>query len=282
MQESRRKCDTNIRKIMKKLDKEELRKTQLNILQKVTSFCEMQDISYSLYGGTLLGAVRHKGYIPWDDDIDISMPRPDYERFKKEFCHIGESNLKIHDVSLNKNYPYPFIKVSDERTLFIENSNINYIIGVNIDIFPIDGLPESEKESNKLMRKSTFYRSLIELKQIRIRKGRKIYKNIFLYVSRLILFIIPVYYLIGQIIKLTNKNDFRHSSYVGNIVWGYGNKERCLKNIYSDYLLLEFERNKFRAMVGFDGYLTSVFGNYMEIPPKEKQIAHHSFDAFYK
>lgn len=267
---------------MKKIGKEDLKKIQLNILKKVASFCEEQNINYSLYGGTLLGAVRHKGYIPWDDDIDISMPRPDYERFIEEFHLIGDSDLKIHDLSLNKNYPYPFIKVSDERTLFKENSKVNYTLGVNIDIFPIDGLPFSEKESTKIMKRSTFYRNLIELKQIKIRKDRKLHKNIFLCFARVILFIIPIHYLLIQIIKLTKKNDYEHSSFVGNIVWGYGSKERCLKNIYSDYLFIDFEGSKFQAMIGYDGYLTNVFGNYMQFPPKEKQIAHHSFDGFYK
>lgn len=239
---------------MERLGKEDLRKIQLNILKKVTSFCKNQKINYSLYGGTLLGAVRHKGYIPWDDDIDISMPRPDYTKFIKEFHLIGDPNLKIHDLSIYKNYPYSFIKVSDERTLFVEKSNINYTLGVNIDIFPIDGLPSSEKESIKIMKRSTFYRNLTELKQIKIRKNRKLHKNIFLCFSRLILFIVPIRYLLTQIIKLTKKNDYEFSDFIGNIVWGYGDRERCLKNIYRDYLSLEFEGNKFQAMIGYDEY----------------------------
>lgn len=267
---------------MERIGKEELKKIQLNILKQVASFCEKQNINYSLYGGTLLGAVRHKGYIPWDDDIDISMPRPEYERFIKEFHLIGDTYLKIHDISINNNYPYPFIKVSDERTLFVEHSDINYTLGVNIDIFPIDGLPRSENKSNYIMRKSTLYRNLIDLKRIKIHKDRKLHKNAFLIIARLILFFVPEVFLLNRINALTTKNDYENSNFVGNIVWGYGSKERCLKTFYCDYLFLEFEGYYFQTMIGYEGYLTNVFGNYMQLPPKEEQIAHHSYKAFYK
>lgn len=267
---------------MERIGKEDLIKTQLNILKKVASFCQERKINYSLYGGTLLGAVRHKGYIPWDDDIDISMPRPDYERFIREFHLIGDPNLKIHDPTVDKNYPYPFIKVSDERTLFVESSEINYALGVNIDIFPIDGLPISEKKLNALMKRSTFYRGLIDMKRIKIRKDREIHKNLFLIISRTLLYMIPIRFLIKQIHKLTTQYDYEYSSFIGNIVWGYGSKERCMKAFYNDYTFLEFEGDYFQTMSGYDGYLTNVFGDYMQLPPKEKQMAHHSYDAFYK
>lgn len=267
---------------MQEINKKELTEIQVDILKKVARFCEERKINYSLYGGTLLGAVRHKGYIPWDDDIDISMPRPDYERFIKEFNLIGDTYLKIHDLTISKNYPYPFVKVSDERTLFVENADINYKLGVNIDIFPIDGLPASEKKSNSLMKKSNFYRGLIDMKRIKIRTNREIHKNVFLIISRILLYMIPIRFLIKQIHQLTTKFVYEHSSFVGNIVWGYGSKERCMKAFYNDYTFLEFEGDYFQTMIGYEGYLTNVFGNYMQLPPKEEQIAHHSYKAFYK
>lgn len=265
---------------MKEINKDELRRIQLNILNKVTAFCENHNIKYSLYGGTLLGAIRHRGYIPWDDDIDISMPRPDYEKFIENFHLIGDSNLKIHDLRLNKNYPYPFIKVSDERTLFIENFNISYKMGVNIDIFPIDGLPLHAMDSNKLMKSSSFYRNLMDLKRIKICKDRTLYKNIILCFARVILFIFPIRFLLAQINKLAKKHDYNQSSFIGNIVWGYGIKERCNKNVYSNFIFHNFEGNEYKIMIGYDEYLKNVFGDYMQLPPKEKQIAHHSFKAY--
>src|SRR5690554_8012817 len=117
---------------MTEINKDELKRIQIGILDKVTTFCEENNIRYSLYGGTLLGAIRHKGYIPWDDDIDISMPRPDYNKFIKEFNLIDDVNLKINTYEIDKKYPYPFIKVSDERTIQKDFLNVNYSIGVNI------------------------------------------------------------------------------------------------------------------------------------------------------
>lgn len=269
-------------KEIKEINKKELRKIQINILDKVASFCESQNLRYSLYGGTLLGAIRHNGYIPWDDDIDISMPRPDYERFIENFYLIEDSYLKLHELRLHNYYPYPFIKVSDERTLFIENFNYKYQMGVNIDIFPIDGLPLLEKDSKKIMKKSKFFRGLVDMKRIRISKERAIYKNTLLLFSRIILSIVPINFLLKQIIRLTNKYNYDQSNYIGNIVWGYASKERCNKRVYSDFIFHNFEDKKFKIMIGYDEYLSNVFDEYMQLPPNEKQKAHHSYSAYFK
>ena len=119
----------------------ELRKIQLAILDKVHEFCMERGLRYSLGGGTLLGAVRHKGYIPWDDDIDIMMPRPDYDRFLQEFDgaypHYGVLWYKN-----DENCLWPYAKVYDNRTVLEEH----FIkTGINIDVFPVDGLPDESK-----------------------------------------------------------------------------------------------------------------------------------------
>ena len=267
---------------MKELSLEEIKKVQLNILKQVAEFCCERGINYSLYGGTLLGAIRHKGYIPWDDDIDISMPRPDYNKFLNDFHLIKDKNLKVHARELNKEYIYPFCKVSDERTLLKEYSDINYVLGINIDIFPIDGLPANYKECRKLMLKSSISRNFLELKQTKITKNRIWYKNSILFFSKILLYGIPSKIFLNTIERQTRKYKFQNSSFVGNIVWGYGIKERCNKSVYSDYVLVDFENNKLKAMKGYDEYLTNVFGNYMQLPPIEKQVIHHNFKAYLK
>lgn len=125
----------------KEITMEELRAIQLDILDKIHAFCTEHGIRYSLGGGTLLGAVRHKGYIPWDDDIDIMLPRPDYERFLKEFD--GKyAELNLQHYGNDNTCCIPFAKVYDNRTVLIEKLQKS---GIYIDVFPIDGLPEESK-----------------------------------------------------------------------------------------------------------------------------------------
>ena len=131
-------------KAMKIITSEELKAIQLDLLQKTADFCKENGIRYYLCGGTLLGAIRHKGYIPWDDDIDISMPRPDYDRFISMF-NKPENDYQVIDMSNNKKYGLPFAKVHDTRTFVDELQYTKDQFGVYIDIFPIDGVGEDEQ-----------------------------------------------------------------------------------------------------------------------------------------
>ena len=140
----------------RKVTLEEMRDLQLAMMDKIHEFCVERGIRYSLGGGTLLGAVRHKGYIPWDDDIDIMLPRPDYERFLKEFDGVYP-NFKVLHLNNDRTYPYLFAKVYDSRTLLVE---CRATMGVYIDVFPIDGLP-LKAELPKYMRTLDFLCHLI-------------------------------------------------------------------------------------------------------------------------
>ena len=128
--------------IMKEISLNELRKIQIDILDKVHNFCIQNNITYFLSSGTLLGAIRHGGYIPWDDDIDLYMPRESYERFiniYKDDSH----DTRVITLYNNKEYYYPFAKVEDTNSIVIENVPEKFNIGINIDIFPIDGVPNN-------------------------------------------------------------------------------------------------------------------------------------------
>src|SRR5690625_114441 len=144
---------------MKALDLEEIKQIQLSILRRVAFFCKQHDIAYFLCGGTLLGAVRHKGFIPWDDDIDIMMPRPSYEKFLKEFKY---EHLSLYHYKKTKNYGYPFIKIGEDRTVLRETFiKKNIDMGVFIDVFPIDGFPKKEKDIQNHVKRLRNYKAFI-------------------------------------------------------------------------------------------------------------------------
>ena len=124
---------------MRQISADELKEIQLNLLNNIDHFCKSNGIQYFLAYGTLIGAIRHDGFIPWDDDIDIAMPRPDYDRFIKKF-NAYSKDYQVEDYSITDNYPTPFAKVIDTRTemrmtLYNQRSS-----GVYIDVFPIDGI----------------------------------------------------------------------------------------------------------------------------------------------
>ena len=127
---------------MKEIEIEELKRIQIGILKHLDAFCKENNLTYFMCGGTLLGAVRHKGFIPWDDDIDIMMKREDYDKLIALYPKNDNSNFKLFSYELDKSFPYPFAKMDDCRTIFEEEINDSYKIGVNIDIFPIDYITE--------------------------------------------------------------------------------------------------------------------------------------------
>ena len=133
---------------MNEIQIEELREIQMSILDGVDKFCRAKDIKYSISGGTLLGAIRHKGYIPWDDDIDISMLREDYERFEKEFPECYEGHLCLATLRRRKDWTLAFGKVYDSRTMGFMIGNKSVVTGVNIDVFPLDDVPDINEEWN--------------------------------------------------------------------------------------------------------------------------------------
>lgn len=182
------------------IELKELKQIQLDILKYVHEFCVQNDIRYFLVYGTLIGAVRHQGYIPWDDDIDICMPRPDYERFLKLF-NKNKSGYQVNAFELNDNFPYTFGKVEDLNTTFIEKTDYSFPMGVNIDVFPIDGI----NNDAKLIKKQIFLRKIINLKTIVYSQERNIFKNIILSIGKILLSPISLKFLIEKMIKNSKK-----------------------------------------------------------------------------
>ena len=256
---------------------DEMREIQLKMLNDIHQFCVSNNIRYSLSGGSLIGAVRHHGFIPWDDDVDLMMPRPDYERFVNSYetdCY------KVITYKNNQSYHFPFAKVYDNRTILIEDYSCN---GVYIDIFPVDGLPESKEETNDMIKKVSklsAYDLYFASDTYKFQEGNKMILRLKHLIKKII---VPNRNTtINRIEEICKKHKFGSTDFAGVLVWGYGLKEHLQSFVFKSYQEMEFEGIICMCISNYDIYLSSLYGKYMELPPLEEQVSHHKYKVFWK
>ena len=259
---------------MRKLSLEECKKISFDILCDIADYCENHNLRYFLSVGTLLGSVRHKGFIPWDDDIDIMMPRPDYQKLIKEY----DGKYKILDP--HSGYLY-YSKAYDPNTVKYEPGT-DYKkyepIGVDIDIFPLDGMVEDKEVLDKLYKKECFLETLLRL------SNQPIFyrKNPIKFINRIVPRIIGSKNLVKMIEKNAMTYDYDSSDYVVRMRWSPNGFTGALPKKLYDVAYGEFEEKKFRIPAGYDEWLKAFFGDdYMELPPEEKRVI-HEMDCYIK
>lgn len=268
---------------MKAVSITELRAIQMKIASELAKFCQDHGLQYFLGYGTLLGAVRHNGYIPWDDDIDILMPRKDYAFFLDHF-NKEQIEYRVDSCETNSEYSLPFAKISHKETYLIETSSDCCFegLGVNIDVFPLDGLPESLwKRRWRMSIRKILLLSLL-LKMLYVADKRAALKNLILRVSKIILTPISANLLARSVNHLSSKSSFEESDFVVSSSGPYGKKDILLRSWFEREVELEFEASMFHAPVGFAKVLSQCYGDYMRLPPVEKRVTHHAFDAYWR
>lgn len=268
----------------------DIQRVSLEILKFVTALCEKQNFRYSLMYGTLIGAIRHKGYIPWDDDVDIMMPRPDYDRFLS-YCAAHKEELGVYEIFnrfTHDDYIFGITRVCDSRYEIIkEEASENCGMGIFIDVYPYDGLGNDYDVALQLLSKTRQYCDTI-VSMTRVNqsqpsnlnwRGRLVHK-----IKKLIIKIKGVKYYLKATEKLRANYQFDKSEYVGPLMWYFSKPQKVLfKRSYFDELIkVPFEDGEFFVPSEYDRLLRQEYGDYMQLPPVEKRIYHHQYKAFKK
>lgn len=259
-----------------------IKKIQLDILNYVVQVCQELEINYFLAGGTVLGAVRHQGFIPWDDDIDITMPREDFNKLQDYFAKKENPKYELLSINNNNKYYYPFLKVINKNTILIEK-DVPLIegMGIYVDIFPIDGTPNNKIIFKIHYLKIRILKTLLYLSYLEFHKTNSRVINI---LKKSLMFLaktIGSSKIINSLNRIASKYKFEESKNVGVLVAGYGLKEVFPKKIYETGQKLLFEGAEFNVPSNYDLYLTRLYGNYMKLPPVEKRV-NHSFTSYWK
>jgi len=266
---------------MIELHVKEVKQVQLSILERVHQWCIDNNVQYTLDFGTLIGAIRHKGYIPWDDDIDLSMLRESYDKLVNKFNEDPPKYLKLHSFETDSKYILPYAKIEDTRYLMIEPINVTSSIGINIDIFPFDSVPSDDSLWNALKKKRSFYhkqyyRSIANP----FSKGLSILQRFHALLLKMLALGKNARYYNKKKMSLVNVK-VKSPHYVA-IMCGYDSPKRVFREDFSDYVELEFEGKLFKVLKGYDRHLRILYGDYLQLPPINERVSHHSFKAYKK
>ena len=254
----------------------EMQELQLRIARNIHSFCQEQGIRYYLSHGSLIGAIRHNGFIPWDDDIDLFMPRQDYEKFCNIFPkYQNKYGLTLANSETTVYYGRPMSKVFLNDTVLTEPQfKGDDQIGVNVDLWPLDGVPKHFKKFwtqyiHFLV--ITYYGTILKYEYCRS-IGQKIKHFLTLPINSR--------KLLGHIIKQMKRYKFE----TAETVTCYTDPYYALmkRDWFSGIISREFEDEQFFIPSGYDEILHSIYGDYMKLPPPEKQVPHHIINTYMK
>ena len=264
-------------------DIEVVKKIEVNVLDTIVDFCDQHNLRYILAYGTLLGAVRHKGFIPWDDDIDILMPRKDYQKLVELWKDTEDYGL--FEITRNDDYIYAFAKMYDKHTFMLERGiEVRCDMGIYVDIFPYDAVDHTYEQSKKFIKKcetlekcrvySLMPYSSILHEDARKNFGRKILWKILRklgpsYFSKKLNALYPKYV-----------DQFDTCENLGCLCTRDVSKELLPREVFDDVTELEFEGRMYKVPAKYDLMLTIKYGDYMQLPPMEERVFKHGFKAW--
>lgn len=260
----------------------EIKAIQLELLKTVIGICEEHGLKYFVIGGTLLGAIRHRGFIPWDDDIDIALPRRDYERLQSILRSDPPVHTKLVDHRDEWRLHHNIAKLIDTRTELIEDAAPDRIVrlGVSIDIFSLDGVPEGRVWRALHYGAIALLKGVMDLRRLDPSERRSWYK-------RILIAFIHVFFTDRMqrashrhLDRLMKAYDYDGSTMVANYAGAWGKREVMPREWFGDGASVSFEGLEVVGPAEYDRYLTQLYDEYMKLPPVEKRKSHHRFTAY--
>lgn len=256
----------------------------LEILKEIDRICKQNGILYWMEGGSMLGAVRHHGFIPWDDDLDIAMFRDDYNRFLEIASKELKENYFLQTHQTDPEYPLFYAKVRKNNTFIDERSyqDLNIHKGIFVDIFPVDKMPIKMSDIKKfcsLLRKEYLFYLLLERKV-----NTKITDRFFIMFKIIRFVFIPIslfkeYFRRKFERNLQKFNSIKNETYTGSLSGSQLFKWVYKKEWHETFKKIRFEDMEVLIPGGYHDLLTNAYGDYMTPPPKEKQIPEHGFQT---
>lgn len=251
----------------RELTTEEIRAKQLELVAYIVDVCEKNELNYYMTGGTLLGAVRHKGYIPWDDDIDLTIPMPDYRKMID--IMIAEDKYEVYTMYNNPESCNAFYMRLIDRDTIRKSWGFPYLTtsGVDIDIFPLIGMPDNANERQAFFDRlrrlvSRYYLISVETEKItdEILDKKKRIRD--------------------EVLEMIEKYNFYESEYGGYILSKYWERDIMPTSVYDGKIEMPFEDTTLIAPTGYKEYLERIFGDFMKLPPEKEQYVTHNYKIY--
>ena len=249
---------------------------ELMILKDLISFCDENNITYFMYAGSLLGTIRHSGFIPWDDDLDVCMLRSEFERFKKLF--LSDEKYDLLSTESHGDYPYFFAKLNLKNTRFEEEwmDQLDFTIGFNIDIFVLDDLTDNKYKRSYQLKKAFLYNRLLIMSKIRLDDLPFVSKVISHSVYHVLHFLnLNPSKLNKRCLKFLNKYADDNAKNVFDIsAMAHEYPLIYDKNDFKEVTQVKFEDTYVNVPKNYDKILTELYGDYMQLPPEDKRYNH--------
>ncbi|MCQ2107271.1 MAG: LicD family protein [Fibrobacter sp.] len=257
-----------------------MKQIQVDILKDVHSFCLANGIRYTLIFGSLLGAIRHKGYIPWDDDIDIAMPREDYEKFIAEYSH---KDYHVYDYRKDADYHNPYAKIADTRTLLEENVCMKSI-GINVDIFPFDYMFDSKEECSAFIDGLNNIKKIFRIKLVKPGRKNVWWKRIMIRLAKVAMLPFSMKGLTEKEYQKINTLTNKDAAFVAlpvdpEIDAAY--RSIYPRRMFENFVKVPFGNEEFMVTADYHQWLTQMYGDYMTPPKDVDRTSPHTLSKIY-